>query len=383
MATSTRFTSVDALRGLIMMLMAIDHTNAFVARQHGGEFWNGALAKYDSAFAFLTRFVTHLCAPGFFFLMGAGIYWFATSRQASGWTAGLVTSRLAVRGFLILLIGQFLENPIIYLQGRLAPPAKQLAQMPMMIPFDGTEPFTGFITLSALGSVLMLCALLVRLPPAGWLIASALGVIATHALVPANGQVGPAWLTVLLFPGISQHILVVYAVIPWLAVAAFGMYCGHIWQSRPGLRDKAWWLGLAMIVLAIALRANGGWGNLLIPRDNTWIEFLNNVKYPPSLVFWTLSVGIDLVILGILMRAPQAITSSRSPFIVFGQTPLFFYVVHFYVLGIIAFAFFRQAAPLEAIYLVWPVVLAIMYPLCIWYRNFKMRRPAESFWRML
>ena len=365
-----------------MMIMAIDHSNAYVSRQHGSEFWNGAIAIYSSSFAFLTRLITHLCAPGFFFLMGAGIYWFATSRTEVGWTQMQTVRRTASRGFAILLVGQLFESPILYLQTLMKPAAVHLAHMPMSIPADGLPPYMGFITLSGLGSVMMLCAPLLLLRPAAWLAVSAAAVLATHTLLPASGKVGPAWFTILLAPGLSQHVLAIYPVIPWLAVSAFGMYCGYLWKQHPTHRNRLWWLGLSLILLAVTLRMAGGWGNIVPARDSSWIEFLNNVKYPPSLVFWTLSVGTNLLLLTLLLRAPAGWTSSRSPLIVFGQSPLFFYIVHFYVLTAIGYSFFPEAAPLHITYVVWVGLLGIMYPLCLRYRNFKMQKPPESIWRL-
>src|SRR5215471_13421928 len=116
---ASRYYSVDALRGLIMMIMAIDHASAFIARQHASEFWAGAMTAYDSAFPFLTRWITHLCAPGFFFLMGAGIYWFAAAREESGWSKGRVAGRTALRGLAIFLVAQVLEGPVLFLQSQL------------------------------------------------------------------------------------------------------------------------------------------------------------------------------------------------------------------------------------------------------------------------
>ena len=66
----------------------------------------------------------------------------------------------------------------------------------------------------------------------------------------------------------------------------------------------------------------------------------------------------------------------------FGQTPLFFYVAHFYLLAACGFVFFREAAPLEGAYLVWAPVLVVLYPVCAWYRTFKMTKPRESLWRL-
>jgi uncharacterized membrane protein len=141
-------------------------------------------------------------------------------------------------------------------------------------------------------------------------------------------------------------------------------------------------VGAVILLAGLGLRAAGGWGNIRLPRDNGWIEFLNNVKYPPSLVFWTTAVGADLLLLALLIRLPDGMKSERSPLIVFGQTPLFFYLTHFYLLTAFAFVFFREPSSLEGAYGMWAVVLIILYPVCAWYRRFKMTKPKESLWRM-
>ncbi|MCX6611344.1 MAG: hypothetical protein NTW74_10895, partial [Acidobacteria bacterium] len=189
-------------------------------------------------------------------------------------------------------------------------------------------------------------------------------------------------LTILLAPGISNHLLVIYPVIPWFAVTALGMYFGYWWKTSPEARNRVWLWGVVLISTGITLRAAGGWGNIVAARDASWIEFFNNVKYPPSLVFWTISVGVDLLLLAALMKLPEKLLAARSPLMVLGQSPLFFYVTHFYVLAAIGLTFFPEAAPLEVTYAVWLVLLAIMYPLCTWYRSFKMQKPPESLWRL-
>lgn len=388
MATpSGRITGFDALRGLIMMIMAIDHASGFIARQHGSEFWAGAMSAYSSAFPFLTRWITHLCAPGFFFLMGAGVYWFAASRLAMGWTEAAVVRRTIWRGVALFLIAQVLETPLILLQTKLAPAKVQLSRITAPPPLDGSDLYWGFITLSALGLTMIVCGMLLglRRHPWAWLVVSALCIFATNSLLPASGKPGPWWATLLLTAGISQHLIVIYPVIPWLAGAAAGMYFGYWWRSSPETAERrVWMIGAVLLAVGIGLRAAGGWGNIRLPRDSGWIEFLNNVKYPPSLVFWTMSLGIDLVLAGLLMRLPDWVKAAQSPLMVFGQTPLFFYLTHFHLLTLLAFLFFRtEAASLEGAYVVWALVLVALYPACRWYRTFKMSKPAESLWRLL
>lgn len=372
----TRYASLDALRGLIMMLMAIDHSSAFIARQHASEFWAGAMSAYSSAFPFLTRLVTHLCAPGFFFLMGAGIYWSAARRQGAVW-------RTVGRGLVLWLCGSFFETPLIFVQSKLKAAPVSLNTQVAPPPIDGSVLYWAFVVLAGLGMTMMACGVLLLLRPWMWLVVSGLCVIATHALLPESGQPGPWWSMVLLTPGLSQHLFVLYPVIPWLAVAAAGMYFGYWWRRNPeAAAGRVWIVGALLLLTGIALRAAGGWGNIRLPRDGSWIEFLNNVKYPPSLVFWTMAVGVDLLLLALLVKAPDALKSERSPLIVFGQTPLFFYIVHFWLFCAVAFAFFREAASLEMAYVVWALALVALYPMCTLYRRFKLSKPPESMWRL-
>jgi uncharacterized membrane protein len=371
MNPDARYRSVDALRGLIMILMAIDHASAFIARQHASEFWAGAMSAYTSVFPFLTRWITHTCAPGFFFLMGAGIYWSAAA------------GRTVKRGLVLLLLAQFLETPLLFLQPLLKPALVSLNQISAPPPNDGSALYWGLITVSGLGLVMIVCGLLLRLRPWVWLLASALCVVATNSLLPASGKPGPWWMTILLAPGLSQHLLVIYPVIPWLAGAAAGLYFGHWWRRNPSQASRRVWIvGAVLLLGGLALRAAGGWGNIRLPRDPGWIEFLNNVKYPPSLVFWTMFLGLDLLLLALLIRLPGQVLSERSPLIVFGQTPLFFYFAHFHLLALCGFVSFREAASLEGAYVVWVAALCALYPLCAWYRRFKMAKPRESLWRL-
>lgn len=369
-----RFQAIDALRGLIMILMAIDHSSAFIARQHASEFWAGAMSAYDSAFPFLTRWITHLCAPGFFFLMGAGIYWSSLRRPETA------VRRTLTRGLILFLLAMVLETPVMYLQGQLKPPAVQLARVTAPPPLDGSPMVWGFITLAGLGLVMMVCGLLLRLPRWAWVAAVAASVFATNTLLPASGQPGPWWFTILLAPGISQGLLVVYPVVPWLGPAAAGLLFAAWWREQPErASQRVWLVGLALVALAVVLRASGGWGNIRPPRDTGWIEFLNNVKYPPSLVFWSMAMGIDLLLLAGLLRWPDR---WLAPLVVFGQTPLFFYLTHFYVFAALALVFFREPASLEGAWLMWAVVLGLMYPACAAYRRFKLAKPPDSLWRM-
>ena len=106
-----RLLAVDALRGLIIVVMALDHANHFVAQKHpSGEQWGGSFPIYGDTITFLTRFVTHLAAPGFFFLMGVGMLLFAKSRRRQGWSRWIVIRHFMVRGALLILLQFFVIN---------------------------------------------------------------------------------------------------------------------------------------------------------------------------------------------------------------------------------------------------------------------------------
>lgn len=281
------------------------------------------------------------------------------------------------------MVGQILESPLLFLTSQLQPARVSLNTITAPPPNDGTALYWAMITLSGLGMAMVACGLLLRLPRWTWLAVSAACLLLTHSLLPASGKPGPWWATLLLTPGLSDHLLVVYPMIPWLAGAAAGMYFGYWWRRDPeNASNRVWMLGTALLALGIFVRAAGGWGNIRPPRDSGWIEFLNNVKYPPSLVFWTMSLGICLLLLALLIRLPESVRAKRSPLIVFGQTPLFFYLLHFYVLALCGFVFFREAASLEGAWLVWAVVVAALYPVCVWYRSFKMGQARNSLWRL-
>jgi uncharacterized membrane protein len=241
---SMRYASVDALRGLIMIIMAIDHASGLIARQHGAEFWAGAMSAYHSWFPFLTRWITHVCAPGFFFLMGAGIYWSAMS--APSMAAAML--RTVFRGLVLFATAQLLETPLMFLQGQLQPAKVSLNRITAPPPIDGSALWWGFIVVAALGLVMAVCGLMLRLRPWMWLAVSAACVVATNSLLPASGKPGPLWMTLLLAPGISQHLLVLYPVIPWLAGAAGGMFFAHWWKANPEVAERRVWVFGAVVV---------------------------------------------------------------------------------------------------------------------------------------
>lgn len=286
-------------------------------------FWAGAMSSYTSAFAFLTRWIIHLCAPGFFFLMGDEIYWHCAARSDSGVSKRVSVHRTVWRDFALFLVTQFLQTPILLLLAMLKPAALSLKWVSAPPPNDESTFYWGLITLSGLGLVMMSCGLMLRFRPWAWLAVSALCAFATNSLLPASGPPGPWWRSILLAPSLSDHPPVLYSVILWLAGSAAGMYFGYWWRSNPDQARKRVWM------IGILLLRKGGSGGRWVGKYPASARFgLNCVsqqcEVPAIPCFLAVSLGIDLLLLALLTRLPENIVSSCSALFASGQTLLIF-----------------------------------------------------------
>jgi uncharacterized membrane protein len=381
---SLRLAGLDAHRGLIMVLMAIDHASYFVARVHSVEFWGAPLPVYTSVLWFLTRWVTHLCAPGFFLLMGIGMVLWTEARKKAGWEEGRMTSFFLVRGVFLLLLQVFIEDPA-WMFGDL------VARSGAMV-FRGGVPGGGggdgilyFGVLFALGGSMIFWSIARRLP--GWLIAviSVAAIVCTQLATPARDHVSityPSLLTLLIIPGRADLWTVFYPVVPWLGVTGLGLLFGSLLVRKPSKSPQvAAWAGVISILLFLCVRLAGGFGNLNdVPPG--WIGFFNVVKYPPSLAFLSVTLGINWILMGFWLRSGPDLTNPYHPLLVFGRAPLFFYVFHLWIFALFGLAF-RGGSDLASMLLFWLLGLAVLYPLCLGYTRFKAQTPLTSLWRFL
>jgi uncharacterized membrane protein len=359
-----RLIPLDALRGMIMILMAIDHASLFVRRWHPFETFDQPLPDYPSLAAMFTRLATHPCAPGFFFLMGAGMLLFVRARHEAGWSDRRIAGQLALRGLLFIALEQLIVD---------------VATAGKVTPFD-------FSILAGLGGAMILgipflklggkaqaiigagILLLMQLIP-GWLLHADLGILTPIRLMLLPGSVGSAF--------------VLYPPIPWLGIALLGMAFGRALQSNPeSVYRQALFGGLACLALFPLLRLLGGFGNLRMPAGQTLIDFFNVVKYPPSLTFLLLSLGFDLVMLGLFSRLGHWLTAWARPLVVLGQAALYFFLVHWFAYAALGWAF-PTPGGLPATYLVWILGLVALYPICKAYEAFKHHMPVASVWRMI
>ena len=377
-----RSLSLDAHRGLIMVLMAIDHASYFVARVHSRELWGTLLPVYPDAVWFWTRWITHLCAPGFFFLMGMGMTLFADARRRAGWEEGRITRSFVIRGLLLVLFQLIIENPA-WIVSSLSVHAGAALIRGGPIPGGGTEGMVYLGVLFCLGSVMVFWAFIRK--AASWLIiVTSLGaILLTQYLIPGPNcteTVRSPLVAALVIPGHSNMLIVLYPVIPWLGVTGLGLIYGRLLRGRADNAVRAaLWAGIGSLVVFVVIRAAGGFGNLnIVPAG--WMGFLNVVKYPPSLAFLSVTLGINLLLMASWGWTGRHLRSPHHPLVIFGRTALFFYLIHLWVYGFLGLL--SGGVPsLVTMYAFWLLGLVILYPLCYWYGRFKARRPGDSLWR--
>ncbi len=367
-----------------MALMALDHASYFIAKVHPAEFWGVALPRYPDALAFFTRGISHLCAPGFFLLMGAAVALFAESRRRRGWSEARLFRHFLTRGALLIVLEQGLENPA-WLLGALGAAGAVETYGVEGAPGMGGDVWIALLVLYALGATMIACAALNGAPT--WLVltASVAAMLATQTLLPAAKQAGVAYAPLarlLLIPGQTGPLFVAYPIVPWLAPAALGLALGRRLARAPGDTATVAFAagGTALFIFAV-LRVGLGVGDFHPPSGSGWIAILNLTKYPPSVDFLLASLGVNLVLLGVLARTSAQFAWQNHPLAVFGRVPLFFYFLHLYLYAVIGFAF-PAGVSLPRLYPLWAAGLVILYPACRRYARFKQARGSESLWAL-
>ncbi len=371
---ASRLFAVDALRGLIIVFMALDHANFFVAHKHSpGEYWGSVFPIYYDSLAFMTRFITHLSAPGFFFLMGVGMFLFANYRQARGWGKWPVIRHFLIRGIILIAIQQLVVNR-----------AWELAS-------DGW-PNIYIGVLVALGGTMILGSLLLWLKPVYLLVLSVALLIGTEFLVPAADLWGTFQFSnpidylnsILIYPGGNQSLWSNYPILPWLELVVFGILFGR-WLVRDQKQaySGAMIIGLGFLLAFLVIRYLDGFGNILPRMGNTWIDFLNLVKYPPSITFTLLTMGLNLILLGLFARANEKVQIFFFPLVVYGKSPLFFYIVHLFLYAGLGIWLAPEGTTIAAMYPYWLLGLVILFPLCLFYGMLKHRKPTDLVLRYL
>jgi uncharacterized membrane protein len=367
---ASRLLPVDALRGLIIIFMALDHANHFIAHKHSaGEYWTGGFPIYTDALAFITRLVTHLSAPGFFFLMGVGMVLFARSRRERGWSTVDILKHFWIRGALLIALQLLIVN----------------RAWEMSPGGWGINIYIGVLV--ALGGTMIIGSLFVSLKPRYLIGLAVLLAVGMELLVP-DTTVGQAktnpLMNLLVYSGGDVNLWVNYPVFAWLELVVLGMVFGHWFakDSKAAFRG-ALYVGLVFLAAFVVIRYLDGFGNLRPRMGNGWIDFLNGVKYPPSITFNLLAMGVNLIILWSFSRIVEKVRIIPQLVAVYGQAPLFFYVLHLFFYLSLGLWMTPEGTSIPAMYPYWLFGLLMLFPLTLWFGVYKRRQPVNSVLRFL
>lgn len=352
--------AIDRLRGIVMVLMALDHARDFFGSAHSAP---TDMAR-TTATLFFTRWITHFCAPVFVLLAGTGAF-LMLARDGKR----AVSKFLLTRGLWLI----FLELTVI-----------RVAWF-----FDLSWRFTAFQVIWAIGCSMVALAALVLLPSR---IVGAIGVamIVLHNLFD-HVALGPHWLaTILHAPGMLEprhgyRLFVVYPLIPWVGVIAVGFALGEVFERRDRQRVLVV-VGAVVVMAFMVVRGINRYGDPhpWSAAEHPVLDFLNCTKYPPSLDYLLMTLGPALIALAALESL------QLSAFETIGRVPLFYYIAHLYLLhtgavvaarvlhgeDILGKPFFTATANMSllGVYAMWACAIAILYPLCRWYAALKARR---------
>ena len=379
--SSYRIDSIDLLRGLVMVIMALDHTRDYF---HDKAFVEDPLSfQTTNPFLFFTRWITHFCAPGFVFLAGTSMY-----LQSLRKTKKELSLFLLKRGLWLVAVELFVIN--------------------FGITFDINFSFILLQTIWAIGISMIVLGLLIWLPFKA-IFATGIIIVFAHNLLDyyeAGKQGGFTLFYSLLhrpnfFPLWEGSTLgVLYPFLPWVGLMIMGYCLGRIFEKIKTAEERKVILirlGIVIIAFFILVRAINMYGDPRVWSEQknlvfTTMSFLNTTKYPPSLLFMCMTIGPALIFLAFAGNASSRIARFIT---VYGRVPFFYYIVHFYLLHLItAICFmarghsfqeglsgfpgfpFRFVAPGEGYslgiaYLVWIAVVISLYPVCKWFSDYK------------
>jgi uncharacterized membrane protein len=314
-----RIGSIDVIRGAVMVLMAVDHVRVYAGVPPGG----------PEPAVFFTRWITHFCAPAFFFLAGTSAFLFGQRGDK-----GTLSRFLVVRGLILVL----LELTIIRLS--------------WTFNFDYANYLLAGVIWS-LGWCMVLLAILVRLP-LGVVAAFGIAVVAGHNLIDPHfrewaeaARTSPlGWLWQILYFGggfrlfgSGPPLIILYSLVPWIGVMAAGYAFGWVMLREPAKRDRLCLaIGLGATALFLVLRGFNLYGNRFPwsatgPEMPALLSFLNSSKYPASLLFLLMTLGPTIALIPLIERARGAVARWLT---VFGRVPMFYYLLHIPLIHLVA-----------------------------------------------
>jgi uncharacterized membrane protein len=383
LTATKRITSIDLLRGIVMILMALDHTRDYF---HADSLrFEPTDMEQTNVILFFTRWITHFCAPVFVFLAGTSSFLSAQRK-----TKKELSIFLLKRGLWLLL----LEVTIVSFAWS----------------FNINLPFTGLQVIWAIGISMIALAALIHLPKKTILILAII-IVAGHNLlddIHFNGFVWAALHEENLFQINATHLVrVTYPVLPWIGVMALGYCFGSLYTSNINAARRKQWLlviGASAIFVFILLRLINVYGDLHPWTEQksmtfTVLSFLNTTKYPPSLLYILMTMGPALIFLAFAERMSGKLARAILPI---GRVPMFYYILHLYLIHLIAMLAAQLSGyswsdmilqrrvwvdpqlkdygfSLGFTYLVWIGIVLLLYPLNKWYDTYKTNH-REKWW---
>lgn len=384
-ARAYRLASLDMLRGLVLVIMALDHARDFTMSASAVDPLAGGGSV--GVALYFTRWITHFCAPVFVFLAGTSAGLMRARR-----TPGELARFLLTRGLWLLVVELLVMSTAFTFA-------------PLGIPQLGGLVMVGFQVIFAIGASMVLLAGAQFLGRSSCLAMGAVIVLGHNLLDPIwppNNPFTPgAPLWVALHAQMAVvvppfFIVVLYPLLPWAGVLFLGFGASMLFEAPAQERDRRllrW--GLALTATFIILRLAGVYGDpdpwkVQVQPLATLLDVLNTTKYPPSLLFLLMTLGPSAILCARADMVPERI---RRVLVTFGRVPFAYYVAHFYLVHAIAvglgvaqgfharemmtFVFWfpkGYGLPLPGVYVVWIAMVVVLYPFCAWVSRVKARR---------
>ncbi|HMI83823.1 MAG TPA: heparan-alpha-glucosaminide N-acetyltransferase domain-containing protein [Polyangiaceae bacterium] len=359
-AKTERLVPLDWMRGIVMVLMAVDHSS---------EAFNAGRLFTDSMFfyrpgtplpvaQFLTRFITHLCAPTFVFLAGTGLAFTVERQVAKGERPWIIDRQIATRGLVIAAFELWISWFVV-------PPNTWLLQVLYAIGVS----FLFMVPLRRLSNGVAVGLALLVIAAGEAIVGISVGNDPSHL---------PLALALLVVGGERPPLIIGYPPIHWLAIMLLGWAWGRmLLRKAPSgakiARQLAWAGAAALLVFALVRGANGYGNMLLLREDQSLVQWLHVSKYPPSISYTALELGIMALVMAALFRLAAARPPGREGLLLtIGHTPMFFYLLHFPLLVMASHIWgVHHQLGLAATYAGAAAIVIVLYPACRWYRPFK------------
>lgn len=381
-----RIYSLDLLRGLVMIVMALDHTRDFL---HFDAYVHDPLdLQTTSVYLYFTRWITNYCAPVFVFLAGTSVF-----LQSLRKSKEVLSPFLFKRGLWLMII--------------------EIVVVTFAWTFDFTFPVIILGVIWAIGVSLFLMGFIIRLPYYAILILG-LTIVVGHNIFDYidSTHSGFAWDLIrnghfaqhTLLPGMD--VLIVYPFLPWLGLMMVGYGFGKMYTPdySPVKRKKFLMVsGSLLIAFFIILRMTNSYGNPThwsVKNSGlfTVLSFLDVFKYPPSLLYLCITIGPALIFLALFENTNNKITKVLS---IYGRVPFLYYILHLYLIHVVCAVIFvvnghsltdpaasvfgiptyfmvvGEGVSLGVVYVIWILIVAALYPCCKWFSEYKKKK---GFW---